>query len=174
MFFVILILFNFLFYSFGGWILENLYCLIMKGSFKKEGFLIGPFKPMYGFAISIMVAIKMVFNLNTFIIILLCLIVPTGVEYLSGIMLKDKLNKTYWDYSGIRYNYRGIICLQFSIYWIILSVLVIYYLQPIVNSIYYGWIEGWSIVVPILSLGMIIDFLITMNRFNRELNLQKI
>lgn len=43
-------LFYFTVYSFLGWVLEGSYNLYSTGTFRKEGFLKGPFKPMYGCA----------------------------------------------------------------------------------------------------------------------------
>ncbi len=36
-------LFNFIVYSFIGWIIEEVYCFCITGKFKEDGFLIGPF-----------------------------------------------------------------------------------------------------------------------------------
>lgn len=49
-----------LFYSFGGWLLEGLYHLLMTGSFWKANFLLGPFKPMYGIAAVLLLGAKSV------------------------------------------------------------------------------------------------------------------
>ena len=40
-------LYNFFIYGFLGWILENVFSYAVTGHYKEEGFLIGPFKPMY-------------------------------------------------------------------------------------------------------------------------------
>ena len=51
------ICFIFVLYSFLGWVLEEIYCFIVTGHFKEDGFLNGPFKPMYGFAMAIIIYI---------------------------------------------------------------------------------------------------------------------
>ena len=48
-------LFNFILYSIVGWIIEGVYSYIITGNFKKEGFMKGPYKPMYGIAFTILV-----------------------------------------------------------------------------------------------------------------------
>ena len=51
------IIFVFIIYSFIGWIIEKLYSFYKKNTFKNEGFLYGPLKPMYGVAMAGLVII---------------------------------------------------------------------------------------------------------------------
>ena len=38
---------SFFLYGFIGWIIENVFSYFTKGHFQEDGFLWGPFKPMY-------------------------------------------------------------------------------------------------------------------------------
>lgn len=167
MYLVMLLLFNFVIYSLFGWILENVYCYFIKGHFQKDGFLIGPFKPMYGFALSFLIAFKFIFNPNIFVMSLLCVIIPTTIEYLSGHMLKQNFNKTYWDYSNLKYNFQGLISARFSVYWTILSILTVYYIQPIINSFYYRFITAWVIIIPIITIEILLDLMFRINELKK-------
>lgn len=51
-------LFNFFLYGFIGWIIENLYSYYKQGHFQEDGFLNGPFKPMYAIAMSIIIEVS--------------------------------------------------------------------------------------------------------------------
>ena len=67
--------------------------------------------------------------------LILCFIVPSIVEYLSGYLLKKVFNESYWDYSDLKYNLDGIVTLKFSIYWLVLSLIGIYIIQPLLYNI---------------------------------------
>ena len=56
--------FNFVLYSFLGWILEEVYSYFTFGYFKEHGFLNVPFKPMYGIALFILI---MFYYLSSFL-----------------------------------------------------------------------------------------------------------
>ena len=45
-------LYNFFIYGFIGWIIENIFSYYIHGHFQKDGFLKGPFKPMYAIAMA--------------------------------------------------------------------------------------------------------------------------
>jgi uncharacterized protein len=62
-----------------------------------------------------------------YVVIPLLLIFTTGIEFITGsIFLKFK-HSHLWDYSMYAHNYKGLICLRFSLYWVGLA-LVYYYL----------------------------------------------
>lgn len=153
--------FNFTIYSFLGWIVENIYCLIVTGAFQQDGFLRGPIKPMYGIGVLLLVLYNKYFKVNTFTLWFLCFIVPTLIEYLSGYMLKKFFNKTYWDYSTLRYNYKGLISLRFSLYWMFLSFTAIYILQPVIDSLYARSFNIYIRLFPFILALLVIDVIYT-------------
>jgi len=62
--------------------------------------------------------------------LILIFIVPTLVEFLTG-YLDLKLKKVrLWDYSEERFNFMGLICLRFSLYWFLFSLIYYYFLLP--------------------------------------------
>ncbi|NLK96019.1 MAG: putative ABC transporter permease [Clostridiales bacterium] len=151
-------IFDFVFYSFFGWVLEEIYCYFVTGSFKKDGFLYGPFKPMYGITMSILVYLYYNINITGPLSIIMFFIIPTIIEFLSGYLLKRTFNLQYWDYSSLHINYKGIISLKFSIYWAILSSIVIIYFQPILQHIYLTFQATCIFISTILFVYIIIDF----------------
>lgn len=46
------IIFLFFIYSFVGWLWETVYCSIKDKKFAYRGFLVGPYCPVYGFAVT--------------------------------------------------------------------------------------------------------------------------
>jgi uncharacterized membrane protein len=57
---------------------------------------------------------------------ILCTFIITVIELLFGILFNLILLKQVWNYSSYFYNYRGQICLTFSILWFFLSLPVLY------------------------------------------------
>ena len=86
--------FMFVLYSFLGWVLEEVYCYIIRGRFKDDGFLYGPFKPMYGTAMTILIFLRNIVKVNDVLLIIMCFIVPTVIEYITGIIMKIRFKKS--------------------------------------------------------------------------------
>lgn len=162
------LMFNFIFYSFIGWTIEEIYSFAVTKKFNKEGFLIGPFKPMYGIAVTILILCNEILDINGIPLALLCFLIPTTVEYISGYMLKHIFNKVYWDYSHLKYNIHGFISLRFSLYWMLLSFIGLYILQPTVHNLYIEKEKFFNIVVILGYIVLSIDLYITLKKFAYE------
>lgn len=162
------LLFNFIIYSFIGWIIEEFYSFIITGKFKKEGFLKGPFKPMYGIAVTYLILCSEILEIKGISFILLCFLIPTTVEYISGALLKYIFNKSYWDYSCLKYNIHGFVTLKFSIYWTLLSFIGIYFLQPAIHNFYNESEINLIIGVCFFSIILVIDLIFTLQNFKKS------
>ena len=161
-------LFNFFIYGFIGWIIENIFCYYIHGHFQKDGFLKGPFKPMYAIAMPLIIELYNVVP-NIIFLIVISFIIPTSVEYITGFMMRKFFNKNYWDYSKEKFNYEGIICLRFSLIWVILSVIDVkvihpYFIYRIFNSIY----EIWPSISILFIIALSIDEILTFIDFRKE------
>lgn len=164
--------FYFMIYSFLGWVLEGTYNLYSNGSFRKEGFLKGPFKPMYGFA-PLLLLIARDLTLPFPMFLLLALVVPSAVEYVSGWLLKSVFHKQWWDYSRMSYQLQGHICLRFSLYWWVLSLVCVYGIQPIMELLYSRVQPIWEVILPVVGLYFVADLLWTCwSRFRMEKTLE--
>ena len=160
--------FNFIFYSFIGWIIEEVYSYVTVKKIKKEGFLKGPVKPMYGIASTILILYNQILDIDGIPLILLCFLIPTTVEYISGYMLKHIYNKTYWDYSNLKYNIHGFVTLKFSLYWTLLSFIGVCFLHPAVYNMYIESEKTLIIGVCFFSIILILDFLLTLQHLRRN------
>lgn len=157
-----MIFFNFCIYSFLGWIIEGLFNLSTKGYFIKPNFLILPLKPMYGIASILLILIKDLVPFWLFLIC--CFIVPSFVEYLTAYLLFYSFNLKYWNYSKAPYNLSGYICLRFSIYWMLLSLVLVYWVHPFIIFLYAHIIGFWFYFFPIMLLLFISDFCLTIRK----------
>lgn len=68
-------------------------------------------------------------NIFTKAIIGSCFI--TAVELVFGIIFNIVLKKNVWDYSKMPFNFKGQICLLYSVFWGILSLAIIPFTQKI-------------------------------------------
>ena len=156
-------IFNLILYSIIGWIIEGVYNYIITGSFKKEGFFYGPYKPMYGIAFTILVMLDKYYNLNLISKLMLYLIIPTSIEFISGYILSSFFNEKYWDYSNSKLNYKGIITLKFSFYWMLLCYIGINFIQPFINNLYTSSEKYFKILNALIGLIIIIDIIATIS-----------
>lgn len=150
-----ILFFYFLIYSFLGWVTEGIFNLFTQGHFIKPNFLILPLKPMYGIASVLLVLLKDQLPLVLFL--LSCFIIPSLVEYLTAFLLFHTFELKYWDYSQCPYNLSGYVCLRFSIYWVILSLALVYLIHPLIVVIYQKISWFWFYFFPIMLLTFIID-----------------
>ena len=128
------IIFYFIIYSFLGWCLESVYKTIIFKKITNSGFLYGPFCPMYGIGAVMMIAASSLSD-NIFVIFLLGFLLFTLWEYIVAVVLEKLFKTKYWDYSHLKFNFQGRICLKNSIYWGILGVLLVFVIQPAIERI---------------------------------------
>ena len=70
----------------------------------------------------------------------------TGMEFIIGNLYLAGLVPKMWDYSNVWFNYKGIICLPFSLIWIALSIFAI----MLADTINYYWFH--KLPVPYYKL----------------------
>lgn len=133
---IMYIVFIFCISSLIGSLIEILYQIVMRGSFKVGGFLYGPFRPIYGLGSLLLYFIGKKFNKNIFTIFISSLIICSMFEYLSSVILELVFNRLWWDYSSFFLNINGRICLSICICWGILGLIFTKFLEPILHKIY--------------------------------------
>lgn len=158
--------FYFIIYSFIGWIIEGLFNLFKEGQFIKPNFLKLPLKPMYGFASTLLVILAP--PLPLWLILILCFIVPTLVEYLSAYLLDTYLGLHYWSYAHKSFQARGYICLEFSCYWFFLSLLLIFFVHPYIVLLYMLLFKSWIFIAPFIFLIVVYDFITTFLKYRQH------
>lgn len=158
------VIFYFIIYSFLGWCLESIYKTIILRKPVNSGFLCGPFCPMYGIGAVIMLLAAGVSN-NIFIIFLMAVVIFTIWEYIVAVILEKFFKTKYWDYSNLKFNFQGRICLKNSIYWGILGVLLIFIIQPSIETLVNLVPNDILLYINIiLSIAILVDTSITIYR----------
>ena len=147
--------FWFLFYSLIGWFIEGFFNLFTKGTFIKNNFLRYPIKPMYGISSALIIFIKPLIPLNLFLFI--AFVLPTFIEYMTAYLLFHFFCLRYWDYSQCACHISGYICLRFSIYWFLLSLLLVYIIHPYLAPLYDQMGYFWLFMFPICLFIFVLD-----------------
>lgn len=52
-------------------------------------------------------------------------VIITTMELFVGLLDKYYLHINMWSYSNLPYNYQGVICLEFSLIWILISIVAV-------------------------------------------------
>lgn len=128
------ILLYFAIYSFLGWCVESIYKSILDRKLVNSGFLYGPFCPIYAFGAIIMALILTKLPNNVFIIFISSTILLTVWEYIVGVLLEKIFKTKYWDYSHLKFNINGRVCLKNSIYWGLLGVAFTFVIHPFIKQ----------------------------------------
>lgn len=129
------IVFYFIIYSFVGWFIETSYVWIDTGSYQSRGFLYGPFCIIYGFGALLLILFLKPKTKNMFSFFLGSVMLTSAIEYMTGYILDKELNMRLWDYRGLFLNINGYVALKSSLFWGLLSILLIYCLQQRLDKI---------------------------------------
>lgn len=113
-----------------GVIIEIIYLTITTKKFRKPGFLKGPYLPIHGVG-ALMLFLISSLEINLYLKLILLIISPTILELTAGLIFLDYYKIPIWNYSDKPLNYKGIICLEYSIDWAILSLIFYSFLYPI-------------------------------------------
>lgn len=158
----------FIAYSFFGWITEVVYQAVAKGKVINRGFLNGPVCPVYGFGVlSVFAFINALasygLNMNPLGVFLAGVVLATAIELFAGWILDICFHARWWDYTKKPFNFRGYICLEFSIIWgfAILFVVSIFH-EQFENSFIYRipHVIGWAILALFYAI-YFVDFIVT-------------
>ncbi len=146
-----------------GWVIELIYRNVVEKEHKNPGFLKGPWLPIYGFGVVFMYLISGI-NINFASKVILFILLPTFMELFTGLFFDKYFKIKLWDYSNKFLNYRGYICLLFSVYWGILGSLYYFLVyQSMVEKLlvvlanvnyvfFYGMIFGIFLLDGFISL----------------------
>lgn len=133
---ITLLFLYFIFYSFCGWLWETCYCSIKERHYVPRGFLYGPVCPIYGVGFLLMVLFFAPFKDNLVVFYFVAVIVMTAWEYFVGWFLETTTHIKYWDYSDRRFNIKGRVCLEVSLFWGIMSYVAVFLIHPPVARLF--------------------------------------
>lgn len=71
-------------------------------------------------------------KLSLFLELVLIFLFPTIIEFITGYLYLKIKHKYLWDYSKELFNFQKLICLRFSFYWFIISLIFFYLIIPFI------------------------------------------
>lgn len=127
----------FLIFSILGIIIETLYCYITTGIWEsRKGLIWGPFCPVYGVGAAILLLfLNQYKNKSNFKLFIYGFVIGSIAEYLLSFGLETIYGMRFWDYGYVAGNLNGRICIQYSFYWGILSVILVKLIKPLIDKI---------------------------------------
>ncbi len=151
----------FYFYSFCGWCWESLYVSFMEKRLVNRGFMRGPFLPLYGCGGVMMLVAAKPFYDNVFFVYIAGCIGATCLEFITGILMETLFNVRYWTYDHKRFNYKGYICLESTLFWGVCTIVFTRFMQlPIERVLMMIPTNIISVVTIVLTFIVGCDFML--------------
>lgn len=149
----------FFLYSFFGWCMECVVIRREKGFWENRGFTHAPFCIIYGFGAMLGYAILKPFSGNYLVLYLVGAVLATGFEYLTARLMLKAFGNLWWDYSRKPLNYKGILCLESTIGWGVISVLLFTVLHKFVFGLVQQIHPRFGVPLAVLLIcGYALDF----------------
>ncbi len=151
-----------------GWLIEVVDMKIEAGEYQNRGFLHLPLCPIYGIGMACAAA-----GLNGFkgvkesylILFLFGVIFCSVMEYIVGGILEKLFRTKWWDYSHMRFNIKGRVCLRNAVLFGFGAILVFRVVEPQVErAIDVLPVEIGLFVVFVCGTALIVDILYSIKR----------
>lgn len=150
--------FLFYIYSFAGWLGEVSVAAVNRRKFINRGFVSSPFCPIYGIGAVAFAVFLPELRENLFFLFLGGVILSSVNEFITGALLEKIFHKKWWDYSKIRFNLEGYICLPYSLLWGVFAVLLTLFVNPFLTGVIHLIPRGIGIILLwFLSVMLILD-----------------
>lgn len=165
----------FFIYAVIGWCSEVAYAALETGDFVNRGFLNGPYCPIYGFGITLVLIILIPLKDNLLILYFGSVLVTSVIEFITGYVLEKVFHNKWWDYTDKPFNIMGYVCLKFSLFWGFACTFIVLILHPIIYKVVeiLPFFIG-IIILIVISIIFVIDCGITIAtilKFNHRLQL---
>lgn len=119
----------FFLYSFLGWVMECIVIRREKGKWENRGFAHLPFCIIYGFGAMFGYAFLRPFSHNYVLLYCVGALMATIFEYLTARLMLRIFGTLWWDYTNKRFNYKGILCLESTLGWGFIALLLFTFLH---------------------------------------------
>ena len=144
----------FLIYSFLGWMLETILAATEQRRFVNRGLINGPLCTIYGVPIVILTIFGQ--ELPLFWLFLGAMIVATVTEWIGGHMIEQFYHERWWDYSDVKWNLDGYICLPASLVWGVLGTVSMRWGNGLLIRLYGFLPEGIGHLLVWILAGMLV------------------
>lgn len=160
-----------------GWLMEVMLKYIQYGRFINRGFFIGPYCPIYGFGVVVIIVIvgSIIGKEGTYGGIFLTGVIVCGIfEYFVSFYMEKAFHARWWDYSGKPLNLNGRIWIGNLILFGLGSIIIVEWVAPVLLRVLYRWpvllIEVMAISIGIIFLADYIASHFLMNIVKQEID----
>lgn len=123
-------------FSIVGLIIETVFCYITTGVVEsRKGLIWGPFCPVYGVGATILILLLNKYKQNGIKLFIIGSILGNVIEYGLSYVLEAMYGTRFWDYAYLDWNLNGRICIKYSVFWGILSVVLIKFVKQWIDKI---------------------------------------
>ena len=123
----------FLVYAVLGYISEVIYCSVGQRRLVNRGFLYGPWLPIYGFGGLMVVIFLDPVSGYPAAVFILAFLLTSVLEYFTSWALEKLFSVKLWDYSRMKVNINGRVCLLNSTLFGIMGLAAEYFVQPFMS-----------------------------------------
>lgn len=157
----------FIIYSVLGFVIETAFGAVIKGVIEsRKSFLYGPFCAIYGLGAVVMILCLQPFKKNNNTLFWGGFVAGSVIEYLVSLIGELIFHVIWWDYSDMPLNINGRVCVYFSIFWGLLGIYLVSYINPKIDKLI-NFIKrkisdkALKIIEMITAVFLIVDCLIT-------------
>jgi uncharacterized membrane protein len=151
-------------YSFIGWFCEVVFCSFLSKRIVNRGFLAGPVCPVYGFGALFIIWLLEPVAFSLPFVFITGMAITSIIEYITGWLLETFFGTRWWDYSNKRFNLQGRVCLENSICFGMMGVLLIEVIHPITEKLVGNIPYSYLMIIDILLFVVfIVDSIFTLN-----------
>ena len=148
---------NFVIYSFLGFLLEAAFARASGGRPDRKCLLLLPLCPVYGLGAGAILLLAPLAGNHPARLFLLGGAAATAVEYAVGWWYETFLGVSFWDYTGLPGSLQGRVCLPFSLAWGVLALGLVYWVHPALAP----WLAripapvSWAALLTLLADGLL-------------------
>ncbi len=145
-------------YSTLGWLWEVAFEAVKEKRFINRGFLLGPWCPIYGLGMVLVLWLTLPFRENWWLFFLISATIVSVVEYFTSLVLEKVFHHRWWDYSQAKFNLDGRIALPVALAWGAMITLTVKLIQPQIDKLIMiiPTKTGW-IALTALTIIMVVD-----------------
>ena len=125
----------FIMYAHLGWLMEVTLTLITEKKLINRGFLIGPICPIYGVGLLLIITLLKDYSTRPLVLFTLAIAICMILEYLTSYIMEKLFHARWWDYSEMKFNLNGRICLETTIPFGLGGLFVIYIVNPLFEKL---------------------------------------